>query len=429
MRNQPTTSILVVDDEPAIRKTLEKRLVSWNNRVMTAENGLQAMAQLQSEKPDIVITDLFMPGMNGFDLLEHITKTAPHTPVIVISGQGELGDVIRALRLGAWDYIYKPIREMAFLQLTIDRVVEKAGIMEENRAYRDHLEALVEQKSAELMESEKRYRTVADFAYDWEYWIDPEKKIVYMSPSCERVTGYSPQEFIDDPLLMQKIILKDDLEIYSRHADGSGRADEIYQIEFRILRRDGQVVWIGHSCRQVRDSSGSYLGRRCSNRDITYQKEIETNLIRQQQELLNKTISQEKANAALKALLGQREIEKNAIEQTMVANLKRFVYPYLDDLERQKTMKDARAYVSIIRTHIDQLISPVSKKLSGAYLELTPTEIKVADLIRQGKSTKSIAGKLNISPSTVEKHRNKIRKKLNLLNKNINLRTYLNTLT
>jgi DNA-binding CsgD family transcriptional regulator len=113
----------------------------------------------------------------------------------------------------------------------------------------------------------------------------------------------------------------------------------------------------------------------------------------------------------------------------MVANLKRYVFPYLDELDRPGNGKDAKALVEVIRTNIEQLIAPVSKRLSGAYLDLTPTEIKVADLIRQNKRTKFIAERLNTSPSTVEKHRNKIRKKLNILHKKVNLTTYLNSLS
>jgi CheY-like chemotaxis protein/DNA-binding CsgD family transcriptional regulator len=135
------------------------------------------------------------------------------------------------------------------------------------------------------------------------------------------------------------------------------------------------------------------------------------------------------ANQALKAMLDQREMEKRSIEQVMVANLKRYVFPYLDELDRLRIGKDAKSFVRLIRTNIEQLIAPVSKRLSGAYLDLTPTEIKVADMIRQNKRTKFIAERLNTSPSTVEKHRNKIRKKLNILHKKVNLTTYLNSLS
>lgn len=133
-------------------------------------------------------------------------------------------------------------------------------------------------------------------------------------------------------------------------------------------------------------------------------------------------------NQALKTLLDQREIEKRAIEQTMVVNLKRYVFPYLEELDRLQIDDDVKSYVNIIRTNIEQLISPCSQRLGSAYIDMTSMEIRVADLIRQDKSTKSIAKQLNISPSTVEKHRNKIRKKLNVINRKVNLNTYLKSL-
>ena len=387
------------------------------------------MRLMQSEAPDIVITDLFMPDGDGFELLRHIVETAPELPVIIISGQGELGDAIRALRLGAWDYLYKPIVEMEFFRLTIERVLEKARLIHENKNYRYHLEDLVEQKNGELLESERRYRTVADFTYDWEYWIDPDGNFVYISPSCERISGYSPREFVRNPSMLCEIVHPEDRSAFSRHLDDILLRKGVCHLDFRIARRDGEQRWIGHCCQPISDPEGNYLGRRCSNRDITYQKKAEIDLIRHRQALIEKSISQEKANEALKALLDQREIEKKSIEQSMVTNLKRFVFPYLEDLERQNNANDRKAYVNIIRKNIEQLISPVSKSLSGAYLDLTPTEIKIADLIQQGKSTKSIAAALNTSISTVEKHRNKIRNKLGILKKKVNLHTYLNSLT
>jgi PAS domain S-box-containing protein len=428
MNSEQQYTILVVDDELAIRRFFEKRLRSWGYAVHTAEGGHRAIALMQSENPHVVITDLFMPDGDGFELLGYLKKSEPDRPVIVVSGQGERGDVIRALRLGAWDYLYKPIEEASFLKLTLEKVLDKARLIAENKHYRDHLEELVALKSAELKAGEKRYRTVADFTYDWEYWIDPDGRMLYISPSCERITGYSFNQFVENAALVHDIILPEDRETFMRHIEDSDLQEKVCELDFRIARRDGEQRWIGHCCQPVFDPQGKYLGRRCSNRDITYQKNIENNLIRQQQELTAKTVSLEKANEALCVLLDQREIEKKSIEQSMVINLKRFVFPYLDDLEQQKIGNEAKTYVQIIRTNIEQLISPVSKNLSGAYLDLTPTEVKVADLIRQGQSTKSIADALNTSPSTVEKHRNKIRKKLKILKKKVNLHTYLNSL-
>ena len=429
MSSKKQVTILVVDDEFPIRRSLERRLMAWDFKAVTAESGRKAIALIDSDVPDVVITDLFMPDGDGFELLRYITETVPELPIIVISGQGELGDAIRALRLGAWDYLYKPIEEMDFFRLTLERVLEKAALIEENREYRDHLEELVEQKSLELLESEKRYRTVADFTYDWEYWMDPDGNFVYTSPSCERITGYSAGKFIRNPKLLHEIVHPEDRDTFRRQHGGIPLQEEVCRLDFRIARHDGEQRWLGHCCRPIFDAEGNYLGRRGSNRDITRQKNAELELIRRREELIEKSISQERANEALKALLDQREIEKTSVEQSMVNNLKRYVFPYLDDLEHKNIGNDAMTYVNIVRTNIENLISPVSKRLSGAYLGLTPTEIKVADLIRQGESTKSIAGMLNTSISTVEKHRNKIREKLGILKKKVNLQTYLNSLT
>lgn len=427
---EPTTSpsVLVIDDEASILRLFQKRLESWNYRVVTTQSGDQGLKMIAEGRPDVVITDLFMPTPNGFEVLEHIQQTAPDLPVIVLSGQGALRDAIEALRLGAWDYIYKPVEEMAFLRLTIEKVLEKARLIEENRNYRDHLERMLARKSAELMASEKRYRTVADFTYHWEYWVDPKGRIVYTSPSCERVTGYSVQEFEANPALLQEIVHPDDRPVFTSHCRNEEHPENVCQIDFRILRRDGEPRWISHVCRPVRDAGGLYLGRRGSNRDITYRKRIENDLMDKHRELLEKTVSLEKANEALKSLLDQREVEKRSIEQSMVNNLKRFVFPYLDNLTELKVGKEALAYLDIIRTNVEQLVSPVSKSLSGAYLDFTPTEVRVADLIRQGESSKSIAAILNASPSTVAIHRNNIRKKLGILNQRVNLRTFLNSL-
>lgn len=139
---------------------------------------------------------------------------------------------------------------------------------------------VVEQRTAQeaLRESHERFRTVADWTYDWEYLADREGKVAYMSPSCERVTGYQPSEFIGDPALLNRIVHPRSSEAYARHlqwiqgdVERAGEAQE----EFRIIARDGSEHWIEHICRPVFTEDGRYLGRRVSNRDITDRKRAE----------------------------------------------------------------------------------------------------------------------------------------------------------
>ncbi|MBN2705139.1 MAG: PAS domain S-box protein [Deltaproteobacteria bacterium] len=120
-----------------------------------------------------------------------------------------------------------------------------------------------------LRESESRYRIIADYAYDMECWRDPEGKFIYVSPSCERVTGYGPERFYTNPHFMNKLILAEDLGVFLEHRHEVMGDGAIKPIEFRIRHRDGSVRWLNHVCRLVSEPGGKALGVRGSNRDVT----------------------------------------------------------------------------------------------------------------------------------------------------------------
>jgi PAS domain S-box-containing protein len=123
-----------------------------------------------------------------------------------------------------------------------------------------------------LRESEERYRKVADFTYDWEYWIAPEGNFFYISPSCERITGYSAEEFIHDPTLLVTVTHPDDRKRVSSHICEQETVTNDAYMEYRIITKSGEQKWISHNCQQVYNHKGTYLGRRAGNRDITAQK-------------------------------------------------------------------------------------------------------------------------------------------------------------
>ncbi len=144
---------------------------------------------------------------------------------------------------------------------------------------------LREEIESKLRESEKHYRMVADYAYDMECWRDPEGKFIHVSPSCEIITGYAPEEFYNNPDLMNEIVVADDRHIFVDHRheiepDGTARP-----IEFRVSHKDGSVRWLNHTCRSITDSDGGNLGVRGSNRDVTSRKLAEDFLILEQERL------------------------------------------------------------------------------------------------------------------------------------------------
>jgi PAS domain S-box-containing protein len=145
-----------------------------------------------------------------------------------------------------------------------------------------------QEKSKEVLkESEEKFRTVANYNYDWEYWISPDGNLLYVSPSCERITGYLPDEFIKEPTLLEKIIHPHENEI-REHLKNESKGQKSHDvIEYRIITKQGKQRWIAHGCQPVYNNEGEFIGRRASNREITKRKKAESELIESKEFLEN----------------------------------------------------------------------------------------------------------------------------------------------
>jgi len=164
-------------------------------------------------------------------------------------------------------------------------------------------------------------------------------------------------------------------------------------------------------------------------REIEERKLAEQTLMRKEEELQLKSLNLEEANTALKVLLKRGEQDKKELEEKVLSNIKELALPYLEKLKACSLDDRQAAYVQLLESSLGDIISPFLQKLSAQYLNLTPTEIQVANLVREGKSTKEISELLNISKRAVEFHRNNIRDKLGLKKEKANLRSYLLSLS
>ena len=162
---------------------------------------------------------------------------------------------------------------------------------------------ITEWKRAEcaMRESSDRFRAVADSSHDWEYWINAAREFEYISPSCERITGYRAKDFFTDGSLLRKIIHPDDRDTVHEHLEKELKEKEDGYLEFRITRADGELRWIGHACQPVLDEEGSLTGRRASNRDITERKQAINELNKSLAQLEQRTIEMEAVNKELEA--------------------------------------------------------------------------------------------------------------------------------
>ncbi len=168
---------------------------------------------------------------------------------------------------------------------------------------------------------------------------------------------------------------------------------------------------------------------RLLEKEIVDRKKAEKILSENEMKLKKQAIHLEEMNTALNVLLEHREEERIKLEENIIANINRLVLPNLEKLGKGKLSADKRLYIEVIKSNIEEIISPFSVRLSSVDPALTPTELKVANFVKEGLTSKEIASMLNISHNTVMFHRKKIRNKLGLTNRKTNFRSYIKSLT
>ena len=159
-----------------------------------------------------------------------------------------------------------------------------------------------------------------------------------------------------------------------------------------------------------------------------YRRKAEKALHNKAKELKDQAVRIKEANAALKVLLKQRDQDKIELEEKVLLNVNQLIIPYLGKIKRRKLDAKQKAYVGVLESNLNEIVSPCARSLSSKFLRLSPTELEVSNLVQQGKNTKEIAEIMNLAESTIDFHRNNIREKLGVKNKKISLKTYLSTI-
>ncbi|MDH3556444.1 MAG: ATP-binding protein [Deltaproteobacteria bacterium] len=169
------------------------------------------------------------------------------------------GSIIKFKQLTIWD-MYKGRIIGAFAMILLQALII---------FYLLHQRRIRRQSEENLLQTEEKYRTVADYTYDWEYWQNPDGSLQYISPSCERICGYPAQDLLTNPSLLQDMIVPEDKAAWDEHRCSVQKDMRSEEIQFRIQKPDGEIRWIEHACQPVFDHKGNNQGIRVSNRDIT----------------------------------------------------------------------------------------------------------------------------------------------------------------
>ncbi len=151
-------TILLVEDDSLVRQSIAFFLENIGYHVLQGNDGREGLELFTRESPDAIILDLQMPGMSGLELLAAIKSDLPATPTIVVSGTGSMDDIIATLKLGAWDYLTKPIEDLAVLEHAVTQALEKSRLIKENKRYQLHLEEEVSKRTAELQRREQELK-------------------------------------------------------------------------------------------------------------------------------------------------------------------------------------------------------------------------------------------------------------------------------
>ncbi|MBI9091184.1 MAG: PAS domain S-box protein [Desulfobacterium sp.] len=208
------------------------------------------------------------------------------------------------------------------------------------------------------------------------------------------------------------------------------KESDSFQVEHRLRTCDDNWIWVTSRGRIVEtDESGRALRMAGTYHDISYRIRMEGALRKRQAELQQKSLHLEESNTALRVLLKQREHDRKELSDNVVSNVKELVLPYLDKIVAQPLTEKQSAYLGAARTTLNEIVSPFARNLASKLHNLTPMEMRVAGLVRQGKTTKEIAEILNLSKGTIDFHRDNIRTKTGIKNQKINLRTHLLSLS
>jgi PAS domain S-box-containing protein len=244
-------SILIIEDEESIRLTVADHLKDSGHSVDEAASGEEGLRLLDVDRHETVLLDLRLGDMDGHSILAKIREKSTEIPVIIVSGAGDMHDVIKALRAGASDFLTKPILDFALLDLALGKAWERLDLLQERREYAHELERRVLERTAELAEANSRlresealFRQLVENINEifWLQQLDPPR-MLYVSTACEDILGIPEDVIMDDIRNLADHI----------HPDDRDRAQYFYQLKtlensvdeyFKFIRPDGQIRWL-----------------------------------------------------------------------------------------------------------------------------------------------------------------------------------------
>ncbi len=313
-------------------------------------------------------------------------------------------------------------REGRMYDISIYPVFDNLGKVDRLAVYSQDVTDRIQAEEA-LKDSEERYRNLVKLSPD-AIAVIQDACFKLINTEFTKIFGYT-QSDIDKGLGALEIVRDQDQKMIGERMKKrlAGKNVSPKELSMDTVAKDGRIIPCETSSARIQ-----YDGRPAVLviiRDITARNQAELALKEREAELETKANDLQEVNAALKVLLKHREEDKAEIEERVLSNIRELVIPYVEKLKNGAMDSKQKSYVNIVESNLNDIISPFSRRLSITHLKLTPAEIQISNLVKQGKTTKEIADLLNLSDRTIETHRKNIRRKIGIKNKNENLRTHL----
>ncbi len=396
------------DDAFLLLRELEKRgYEPVSKRVETPDEMSSA---LKEQEWDIVISDYVLPKFSGLDALQVLKQSGIDLPFIVISGKMGEETAVEAMRAGAHDYILKD--KMSRLVPAIQRELAEFVVRRERKETQEA-----------LIESQERFSLFMKHFPGFAYIKDQNGVFVFVNEYAEKVFGWNLKEVIGKtdfdlcPAEAAQKVREKDQQVLStgqtiefiETLDAGEKKFDYLTYKFPIPRKGMPPLLGGISV------------------DITERKKAE-DLVRQTaEELKAEREALEKKNIALREILDHIEAEKNQLKKHVVTNVEQAILPNLLRLKEQLPKAHTKTFQALEKD-LREIISPFIGAVKDRFAQLTPRELEVCRLIKNGMTSKEIAEALNMALKTVHKHRELIRRKLGLVDDDTNLSTFLQSL-
>lgn len=411
-------TIMIVDDDVITVTELTEALKSSGYEIgSTAGSGEEAIKIAKKTRPDLVLMDIVMPGKtDGIKAAKKI-RTDLNIPVIFLTGYSEEEYIERAKSARALGYLLKPF-VAAQVSSAIKIALYNFELEKSLIAAHDELEKVVEKRTADLEKAYEQISALINASSDAAQLLDPKGNII----TANKVTTKRLKASLDE--LLGKCVYD-----YLPPEVAKKRKGKVAQViktgkPSRFEDRLGKLV-LQNTMYPVVNSKGKVVQLAVYSRDISLEKKNTANLKKREKELNARTRSLEEANTAFSILLRRREEDRTHFESSVISNISTLVNPYIEKLKNTPLDAVQTNHLHVIETNLEQVISPFVRDIGSRVLDLTPMELRVANLVKEGKSNIEIAAKLSVSKNTILTHRFNLRRKLGIKNKKINLRAYL----